>query len=81
MKEITIRANGIISGLFDYKVRVKPKQNGWDIWFQRNGRWVKKTRGNSFLRAETLDDVINQCLSCGDYCLGKTLISIIEVRQ
>ena len=83
MKELTIRMEGILTGVSTYKVRVKPKvvggQHGWDIWFQRDGKWVKKTRGNSFLRADSLDEVIKKCLFCGEYCFGKTLLSITDV--
>ena len=83
MKELTIKADGIMTGLFDYKIRIAPKeangQHRWDIWFQEKGRWVKKTKGNSYLRADTLQEVINKCLSCGDYTLSKTLISIVDI--
>ena len=83
-KELTIRADSIITGVFDYKVRIKPKRlndhQGFDIWFERNGKWTKKTRGNriGFVN-ESEEDAINGLLECSDYCYSKTLLSTIEI--
>ena len=84
MKELTIRADGIFTGVFDYKVRIKPKRlnshQGYDIWFERNGKWSKRTRGNRIgFVDESEEDAINGLLGCGDYCYNKTLLSIIEI--
>ena len=84
MKELTIRADGIFSGVFDYKVRIKPKRlsdhQGYDIWFERNGKWSKETRGNRIGYVDySEEDAINGLLECGDYCFSKTLLSTIEI--
>ena len=83
MKELTIQADNVLTGTHVYKVRVKSKtlngRVGWDLWVEKEGGWLKKTRGNSILIAETLEDVIKQCLYCGDWCFSKTLLSIKDI--
>ena len=84
MKELTIRADGIFTGVFDYKVRIKPKRlnskQGYDIWLEKNGKWIKKTRGNQIGFMDRSEEyVINSLLQCGDHCLSKTLLSIIAL--
>ena len=81
MTELTIKADGVFTGVYEYKVRIKPKSlnshQGWDIWFEKAGKWTKKTRGNSIGFPKRSEDyVISKLLECGDYCLSKTLISV-----
>jgi len=91
-KELTIEVEGIM-GSHEWLIRLKPKslngQKGWDFWSystvwnekldKNEERWVKKTRGNKYLKGETLQDAINNLLTCGDYTLSKTLINTKDI--
>ena len=89
MKELTIQVDGVL-GISEWKVRIKPKnERGWDMWSygsvwnnvlgKNEQKWRKKTRGNKYLVGETLEGIITNLLTCGDYTRNKTLLSIRDI--
>ncbi len=62
----TRRGNALMVGNFTDTIRLKPKPNGgggFDLWI--DGK--KKTRGNKYLRAATINEAVAALLLPGEY--------------